>query len=101
LHETDPSLPIPKLESNLYDDYESSLFIEFNIVDDAPLTDLEELFDPPLTSLPPVAPSFSSTPVATSVSDSTLLAYPLPLAQCTGLEMDDISTGDVSVPEDN
>ena len=42
------------------------------------LTDLEKVFDPPLTSLPLVAPSFFSTPVATSVSDTTLLASPTP-----------------------
>ena len=44
LYETDPSLPIPRLESSLYNDYESSLPLESNIVDDAPLTDLEEVF---------------------------------------------------------
>ena len=59
------------------------------------------MFDPPLTSLPLVAPSFSSTPVATSVSDSTLLASPLFVAQCMGLEMGEISRGDVSVLEDD
>jgi len=75
LHETDPSLPIiRRLESSLYDDYESFLPLESKVVDDAPLTDLDEVFDPPLTSLPLIAPSFSSTPTATSVSDSTLLA---------------------------
>jgi len=31
LQETDPSLPIPRLESSLYDDYESSLPLESNI----------------------------------------------------------------------
>jgi len=41
LHETDSSLPIPRLEYSLYDDYESSLHLESNVVDDAPLTDLE------------------------------------------------------------
>ena len=30
LHETDPSLPIPRLESSLYDDYESSFPLESN-----------------------------------------------------------------------
>ena len=74
-----PSLPIPRLESSLYDDYESSLPTESNVVDDALLTDQEEVSDPPMSSLPLVAPSFSSTPVATNVSDSALLAYPLPL----------------------
>jgi len=101
LHETDPSLHIPRLEPSLYVDYESSLPLESNVVDDAPLTDLEEVFDPPLTSLPLVAPSFSNTPVATSVSDSTLLASPLPLAQCIGLEMGQTSRVDVSVLEDD
>jgi len=69
LHETDPSLPIPRLESSLYDDYESSLPLESNIVDDEPLTDLKEVFDPPLTCSPLVAPSSSSTPIVTSTSD--------------------------------
>jgi len=59
------------------------------------------VFDHPLSSLPRVAPSFSSTLVATSLSDSTLLAYPLPLAQCTGLERGEISINDVSVLEDD
>ena len=57
-YETNPSLPIPRLESSLYDDYESSLPLESNVVNDAPLPDLEEVFDPSLTSLPFVAPSF-------------------------------------------
>ena len=76
LHETDPSLPIPRLESSLYDAYESSLPLESNIVDDAPLTDLEEVFDPPLTYSSLVAPSCSSTPIVTTTSDSTLLDFP-------------------------
>jgi len=80
LHKTDISLPVPRLESSLYDDYESSLSLESNVVDDAPLANLKEVMDPPLTSLPLVAPSFSSTLGATSVIDSTLLASPLPLA---------------------
>ena len=84
LHETDPSIPIPRLESSLYDDYEASLPLESNVVDDAPLTGLKEVFDPPFTSLPLFTPSVSSTPIAIGVSDSTLLASPLPLAQCTG-----------------
>jgi len=37
LHETDPSLPIPRVESSLYDDYMSFLPIESNVIDDAPL----------------------------------------------------------------
>jgi len=55
LHEIDIGLPIPRLEFSLYDDYESSLPPESNVVDDAPLTNLEEVVDPPLTSLPLVA----------------------------------------------
>jgi len=79
LHETDLSLPISRLESSLYDDYKSSLPLESNIVDDAPLTDLEEVFDPPLTYSPLVAPSCSSTSIVTTISDSTLLDSPFPL----------------------
>jgi len=44
------------------------------------LTDLEEVFDPSLTSLSFVALSFSSIPMDTYVSDCTLLASHLPLA---------------------
>jgi len=51
--------------------------------------------------LPPVAPSFSSTLVATSVNDSTLHASPLPLAQYTGLKISETSTGDVRVLKDD
>jgi len=47
LYETDPNLPIPRLESSLYDDYKSSLTLESYVVNDAPLTDLEEVFDLP------------------------------------------------------
>ena len=50
--------------------------LESNVVDDAPLTNLEEVFKPPLTSLPLAIPSFSSSSVATSISDLTLLASP-------------------------
>ena len=49
LSETHPSLLFPRLEASLYDDYESSLPLESNAIDDAPLTNLEEAFDPPLT----------------------------------------------------
>ena len=80
LHEIDPSLPCPKLEARLYDDCECSLTQESNIVDDAPLTDLGDVFDPPLPPLTLVILSFSSTHMDTSVSDSILLASPLPLA---------------------
>ena len=68
LYETDPSLSLPRLESNLYDDCEFFLPIESNVVVDAPLIDLEESFDYPLTSSLVFAPYLSSTPVDTSVS---------------------------------
>jgi len=48
LHETDPNLPIPRLESSLYDECESSLPLKSTIVDDAPSFGLEEVVDPPL-----------------------------------------------------
>ena len=100
LHETDPSLPCPRLEASLYEYYESSLPLESNVVDDALVTDLGETFDPSLTYLSFVAPSFSSTPMDTSVNDSILLASPLPLAQCTGLEIGENCRGDASSIED-
>ena len=84
-HEIDLSLPFPSLESSLYDDCESPFLLAYNIINDTPLTNMEEVFDPPLMTLSFVAPSFSSTPIATSVSDLTWLAFPLPLAQCMGL----------------
>ena len=46
LYETDPSPPFPRLESSLYGNFESSLPLESNVVNDAPLTNLEEVFDP-------------------------------------------------------
>ena len=58
------------------------------------------MFDSPLTSLPLVAPSLSSTLVAIGVNDSTLLTSPLPLAHCMALGMGETSRGDVSVLED-
>jgi len=99
LHETDPSLSFPRLEASLYDDCESFLPLESDVVDDATLTDLEEVFDPPLTSFSFVTPSFSCTPMDTSVSDLTFVVSPLLLAQCMGLEMDEISKGDASDKE--
>jgi len=75
LHETDPSLTFRGLEASLYNDYESSLPLESNFVDDAHLTDLEVELEPPLIFLPLVALSSSSTPIATSIAD---LNYWLP-----------------------
>jgi len=75
-----PSLPLLRPKATLDDDYESSLSIESNFVDNAPLTNLKEVFNSPLTSLPFVAQPFSSTPLATTASDLTLLASLPPLA---------------------
>jgi len=100
LHGTDSNLPFFRLVSSLYNDCESSLPLEFNFVDDVLLTNLEEMFDPTLTSLPLVAPSFSSTHLNTSISDLTLLSSPFPLAQRTRLDMDELSRGNASVIED-
>jgi len=99
-HEIDLSLPFPSLESSLYDDCESPFLLAYNIINDTPLTNMEEVFDPPLMTLSFVAPSFSSTPMDTSISYSNLLASPLPLDPCTGLAMGENSRGDVSVLED-
>ena len=77
-----PTLVCPSLDLRL---------VSIRIVNDVNLIDLEEVFDPPLTSLLFVSPSFSSTPIVTSISDLTLLASPLPLAQCTGLEICEIT----------
>jgi len=41
MHKTIPSLSFPKLEYGLYDDYESFLPLDSNVVDDAHLTELE------------------------------------------------------------
>jgi len=100
LHETDPSLPSSKLEATLFNDCESSLPLESDFVDDAHLINPNVELDPPLTSLLLIAPSFSNTPIDTIVSDLALLASPLPLAQCIGLEMGDFSRGDVSAIAD-
>ena len=66
---------------NLHDNYESSILLELNVVNDAPLTGLQEMFDPPLTSLLTVAPSFLNTPMDTSVSNLPLVASLLPSTQ--------------------
>jgi len=76
LREIEPNLRFPRLEANLYDDWESSLSLESKVVDDARLIGLEEAFNYPLSSLSLVV---SSTPIATSVSDLTLFASLLSL----------------------
>ena len=85
LHAIDPSLPSPRLKANPYEDYESSLPLEFDFANDAPLTDLKKVFGPPLTSLPLVASSFSGTPVDTTIIIVLLLASPLLLDHARGL----------------
>ena len=68
LHETNRNLPFYRLEASLYDDCESSRPLKSNVVDGSPLTNLEEVFDPRLTSLPFVTASFFGTPMNTRVS---------------------------------
>ena len=46
-NETNPSLPIPRLESSLYDNYGSSIPLESNVVDDAPLLSLRVTISDP------------------------------------------------------
>jgi len=60
LHETNLSLPFPRHEATLHDDCKSFVLLESNVVDDAPLIDLEEVFDPLLTSFAFVTSSFLS-----------------------------------------
>jgi len=59
------------------------------------------MVQPPLTSSQFVAISSSSTHIGTTISDLALLAYPLPLAQRTGLEISVHANGDVSIIEDD
>ena len=68
-----------------------------NFVDDAPSTNIEDVFDPPLTTLPLIALSFSSTPRDTIISDLALITSPFFLTQSTGLDMGDLLNGDASV----
>jgi len=66
---------------------------------DLPLTSLEEVIDPPLTSLPLVAPSLSSTPRDTTEGVLRLLSYLLPLTWCTRLKMGESLRGDANCVE--
>ena len=99
--DSDPSLPSPVLKVSYYDDCESFVPLKSDFVDDAHFTDLDKVFDPPLTSSPFITPSFSSTPMNTTNSDLTLVASTLALAQCTWLEMGESSKGYASVIEDD
>jgi len=62
LHKTNPSLPFPRLESDLYDDCESSVPLESNVLDYAALTGPEEVFDTPLTIYHLLLHPFLTTP---------------------------------------
>jgi len=97
LHETYLSLPSSRLEASPYDDCESFLPLESNLVDDVSSTDLEKVFDPPLTSLLIVAPFVSVIPIDTISSDLILLTSPLHLAQCVELEMSEPYRGDTNI----
>jgi len=99
LHEIDPSLPCPRLEASLFDDWVSSFPLKSYVVDDAALTSLWEAFDP-LDLLVICYSIFHSKPMDNSVSYSILVASPLSLAQCTGLEMGETSRGDASSMND-
>ena len=101
LHETAPSPSSLRLEVSLYDDYESSLPFEPDFMADSPLAGLGEVTDPSLTSLPFVTPSLLSAPSETTEGVLSLLSTPLPLAQCTGLEMGESPRGGASFVEDD
>ena len=101
LHVTDPSPSSFRLEVSIYDDYESSLPLEPTFMTDSPLSDPEEVIDSPLTSLPFVALSLSSTHRDTIDGVLCLLFFPLSLAQCIGLEMGESLRGDASSVEDD
>ena len=79
LYETDPTPSSYRLEVSRYNDYEPSLSLEPNFMIDRPLTSLEEVIDPPLTSLPLVAPCLSSTPRGTTKGVLSLFFPPFPL----------------------
>jgi len=88
LHETNPSPSFPRLDASLYNDYESSLPLEPDFMADSPLTGLGEVIVRSLTSLPFVSPSLPSTLRDTTECVLHLLSsYPLPLTQCTRLEI--------------
>jgi len=76
MSETYPSLPFLRFKVSLYDDCESSLPLESNFINNAALANLEEVFFLLVTYCPFVALSSSSTPIATSISELTLLASP-------------------------
>ena len=69
---------------------------------DSPLTGLGEVIVHSLTSLPFIAPSLPSTLRDTTDGVLHLLSSsPLPLTQCTGLEIGESLVGDASCVEDN
>ena len=91
-HETDLRVNFSELYVNLCDDGASSLTLE---------SGLEEVLDPPLTTLPLVAPS-----PAGILRDYTLLCMtypnpPFPFAQSTEFKVGEIFCVDASVNEDD
>ena len=75
--------------------------LESSFIDVTLSIDPGKAFDPPLTPSSLVAPSLPSTPKDTTEDTLRLLSSPLPLAQCTRLEMGDSSRGDASFIEDD
>ena len=59
------------------------------------------MINPPLISLPFTVLSLSNTPRNTNIGDLILLASPLPLTQCTRLEIGETSKSDASFVKDN
>jgi len=100
-YETDPSLSSSRLEVILYDDCESSLRLEPDLVIDSPLTSLEEVIDHPLTFLPFVAPFLPNIPRDTTEDVLRLFSSPLPLAQRKRLEISESLKDDASSIEDD
>ena len=69
-HETDLRFRSPEPDVNLFDDGESFPNLEFG---------LEEVFDPPSTTLPPAAPSSPNTLKDNTTSITTFPDMPYPL----------------------
>ena len=101
MYETNPSLSSLKVSTNFCDYCDSYLPIEPDSTIDTPLTDLEEVFNPPLTSLTFVVPSFSSTPIVTIVSNLTLFASPFFLIPCMELKIGEPYRTDAITIEDD
>jgi len=90
--ETDLSSSFPKLDVNLYDDGASFPPLE---------SGLEEVLDPPLTTLLTVAPSFPNTLRNNTAFIMTLFDTPSLLAQSTEFRVSEILGVSASVDEDD